>query len=332
MNKHNECDYKWKELKDQYIGERVFLIGNGPSLNKTPLYLLKNEYTMTFNHFYLMNERLNWKPSFYACIDNLLLDDIVPSIDTIKKYVGLVFIPDIHPAGKIYYTKIKNQDKIFWIKHLNGKAGKGFSTNLPFVYKGGTVIYEGLQILRYMGFKKIYLIGVDMNYKTVDSVKVLDDGFREVIATIDDDPNHFDPRYFGKNKKYHQPENFLIERNLYYLRNISKLLSLHDMEIINAGYNSKVDAFPFESYTSLFDFNEAAILELFNDSLKQNTNFSTLSELYSSCIEITNINNWSSRIGNFYADTDIGIQILPKAIFSHIPFGPYKDKYYFVVR
>ncbi len=37
----------WGQLKDKYKGERVFVVGNGPSLNKTPLYLLKNEYKRT---------------------------------------------------------------------------------------------------------------------------------------------------------------------------------------------------------------------------------------------------------------------------------------------
>src|ERR1700755_2894836 len=57
----------WKNLKGAYAGKRVFLVGNGPSLNKTPLHLLANEYTMCFNRFNIMFERLGWIPTFYMC-------------------------------------------------------------------------------------------------------------------------------------------------------------------------------------------------------------------------------------------------------------------------
>ena len=55
----------------------------------------------------------------------------------------------------------------------------------------------------YLGFKEIYLLGVDMNYLNQKSVTKEDK--RDWIAKDDDDPNHFDPRYFGKGKKYHRP-------------------------------------------------------------------------------------------------------------------------------
>ena len=41
-----ENDKKFLEIKGKYKGKRIFILGNGPSLNKMPLYLLKNEYTM----------------------------------------------------------------------------------------------------------------------------------------------------------------------------------------------------------------------------------------------------------------------------------------------
>ena len=54
----------WSHLKNKYKNKRVFLIGNGPSLKKTPLHFLKNEYTIVFNRFNLFFERINWIPTF----------------------------------------------------------------------------------------------------------------------------------------------------------------------------------------------------------------------------------------------------------------------------
>ena len=68
---HDKENYeKWKKLEDIYLGKRVFLIGNGPSLNKTPLHLLKGEITMCFNRFDLMTDRIGWNPTMYAVSDH----------------------------------------------------------------------------------------------------------------------------------------------------------------------------------------------------------------------------------------------------------------------
>ena len=74
---------KWKQLQNKYLGQRVFLIGNGPSLNKTPLYLLRDEYTMCFNRFSLLVERINWSPTFFTTTDNLVLNDLVTELESI---------------------------------------------------------------------------------------------------------------------------------------------------------------------------------------------------------------------------------------------------------
>ena len=43
---------KIKKLKDNYIGKRCFIIGNGPSLRIEDLNCLKGEYTFAANRIY----------------------------------------------------------------------------------------------------------------------------------------------------------------------------------------------------------------------------------------------------------------------------------------
>ena len=89
----------------------VFLIGNGPSLNKTPLYLIKDEYIMCFIRFHLMYERLNWRPIFYTIVDNLLLKDVANEFHKIEPHSKYIFLPKIHPVG----------DKVFKIFNIKEK-------------------------------------------------------------------------------------------------------------------------------------------------------------------------------------------------------------------
>ena len=41
-----------RALKDRHVGKRCFVIGNGPSLARTDLAPLANEYTIGANSFY----------------------------------------------------------------------------------------------------------------------------------------------------------------------------------------------------------------------------------------------------------------------------------------
>ena len=256
LNKDAQNEKKWKSIKNKYKGKRVFLIGNGPSLNKTPLYLLKNEYTICFNHFYLFEERLNWLPTFYCVTDNLVLSDLLYKLDSLIKKYKFNFFPDIHFRGENFKNQIIPNDKIFW---LNQVFGQGFSTELPKVFPGGSVIYEGFQLLNYLGFDEIYFLGVDMNFKIHKTAKSIDKKFKsvDIISQENDDPNHFDPRYFGKNKKYHQPEEFVIDNIMFNLKFLSSISKKIHSKIFNVGLNSKVEFFKKKKLDEILNFSEA---------------------------------------------------------------------------
>lgn len=58
-----------RAMKDRYRGERIFVIGNRPSLNRTPLHLLEDEYTFGVNRICLLFDRISWRPTFYTTVD-----------------------------------------------------------------------------------------------------------------------------------------------------------------------------------------------------------------------------------------------------------------------
>ena len=67
---------------------------------------------------------------------------------------------------------------------------------------GGTVMYLNIQLAEYLGCNPIYLVGVDLSYQVSNSA--IRNG--AVLTSTEDDENHFDPRYFGKGKRWHLPE------------------------------------------------------------------------------------------------------------------------------
>ena len=59
--------------------------------------------------------------------------------------------------------------------------------------------YVALQIAYFMGFSQVVLIGVDHRFKTKGPAHT------ECILP-GDDPNHFDPSYFGHGFRWHLPD------------------------------------------------------------------------------------------------------------------------------
>jgi hypothetical protein len=93
-------------------------------------------------------------------------------------------------------------------KHIHNTNNiKYITTGGPFTFQqdltqpiceGHTVTFVAMQIAYYMGFKNIFLIGVDHNFKASGNPN-------EKQILIGDDPNHFDPQYFA-NSEWQLPD------------------------------------------------------------------------------------------------------------------------------
>ena len=332
VKKHFPNDLeKWTSLKDKYKGQRVFLIGNGPSLNKTPLYLLKNEKLMCFNRFHLMLEKVNWKPDFYTIVDNLVLDDLLNEFEKVQNNADYVFIPSVHIQGDVFVNRVAHTEKINWFKHK--LLGSGFSTDLPSVYSGGTVIFEGFQILKHLGFAEIVMIGVDMSYQIHKTAKSIKDKSNNIESLSDDDPNHFDPRYFGKGKKYHQPEDYVIKNILNNLKKLSQLTDSLNLKIVNAGFDSQVEYFPKENFYHKLNLSQIEIQQLFEETIQVNTVYGSLDMLKKRASELSgNVKHILEKDKNYIVNLEIGVDLIKKNVFTHVCFGPFQDTLYFVCR
>lgn len=311
---------KWHRLKNAFAGQRAFLVGNGPSLNETPLYLLKNENTMCFNRFYMLDERLSWNAKFYMCVDPLVLPDISSEINKeLDKFEYPIFLSE-------HKQYIKESEKTLFI---HGVVPNLFSTKLPVTGKAYTVAFQAIQVLNYLGFSPIYLIGVDQNYQVHKTAKV--NNGREIESVKDDDPNHFDPRYFGKGAKYHQPDQEAVDAMLNCFKIAKEASVKHNFEIYNAGYNSNLNIFERKMFEDLFDIDEDEKFALFLECFPKNITGEFIKSLLArDCI--SDYNDELPTTSSFVADTNFGKKLIQKIVFSHIPFGPYNGKIVFLNR
>lgn len=253
-----------RKLRDKYRNNsRCFLIGNGPSLNNTDLNALKDEVTFAVNSFFLKSRDLGWSPTFYLVEDHLVAEDRAHWINKLQGPIKLF------PAY-LGYAFPKSDDTIFYNHRPRKSFPDGFDFSLEadkITYTGCTVTFSMMQIAAYLGFKEINLIGVDASYEIPKDVN---EGGQYAVGVLDmksDDINHFDPNYFGKGFRWHDPQvNKMVEA----YSEAKRVLSQTDQRIYNATVGGKLEVFERRDFNQILP--HAASPELVserNETLKK---------------------------------------------------------------
>jgi hypothetical protein len=246
-------------------GKRAFIIGNGPSLRRMDLGKLAGELTGASNGFYLLFPELQWRPTFYTCVDTQVLPDQAaelaaarlqaPETDfffphemvddetwNLRWSVPTLIPPDEHTC---YFPQVP----AFWTTDPFDAFPRDPSDGL---YAAQTVTVTLLQLAVLYGCNPIYLIGCDHAYRVPETARAtpaLDGGPEVLESTADDDGNHFSPKYFGRGRRWHQPNLAGMERHYAAAQKAAKILGV---EIFNAGVDSKLEVFPRVDYEGLF--------------------------------------------------------------------------------
>lgn len=235
-------------FKDIHQGERVFLIGNGPSLNSTNLDLLENEKSIAMNRIPLLYPRYaKWRPTYYIfCSTNIrnplwgqewrqTVRAAVRTKGTIS-FLGRQFKKEIgilSPFSKIVWLNSVTETK----PSTTGKISPdSFSIDLvERIDKSGTSMNLALQLAYHMGFSEIVLLGVDLGWSKTDGIL--------------SDANHFDQRYRASISNPVKVDQQM--RNVHSLAYQKFLERDKETKIFNASPSSILDVYPmisFESY------------------------------------------------------------------------------------
>lgn len=153
---------KLTEYKNKFNGQRCFIIGNGPSLTVEDLEKLNNSVTIASHGIYHIYDKTSWRPTFYCAQDSKLINS---QYDYIKDRCGDSF-KFFGVVNNRKYPKFRSSDIAIELLNENFVDGyPKFSENaLDGFYEGMTVTYFNIQLAVYMGFKEIYLLGIDHFY------------------------------------------------------------------------------------------------------------------------------------------------------------------------
>lgn len=185
-----------KDNYNAYKGERCFLIGTGPSINAVDLSKLNNEIVMGVNGIYLKDEL---ELDFYCSVSFVFYKHHKKEMEKIK--CGRCFYPS-------YLKELDPESPTSWFNDIEYGSYSKYTELTPldfslqvdkYIYVGGTVISVCLQILYYLGFKEIILLGIDHNYN-MEPTQIPGEGIWVEGSNLS---AHFTDNYYKKKGKIH---------------------------------------------------------------------------------------------------------------------------------
>jgi hypothetical protein len=217
-----------RKFGNKFQGEDCFIVGNGPSLNKMDLSVLNDYYTFGLNKIHLIFERSEFRPKFMVSVNKHVIDQ---SLDDILSINVPTFVSYTN------CTKRVSHPNLFYL-FSKGGLRNGFVTDLTQeISEGGTVTFIAMQVAYYLGFHRVFLIGVDHNF--IQKGKA---NSEEVLKS--DDVNHFDPNYF-KGQKWNLADLESSELGYHHAR---YHYSMYGRSIFNATVDGKLQVYPKISF------------------------------------------------------------------------------------
>ena len=151
-----------EEFKDKHPAEKVFMIGNGPSLSYDMLDRLQGHTTIAMNNIALAFPYTDWRPTYYLNVSRSFQHDA---------YWQSLGMKAINAA----------EHSFIWAKSLLAVLGNTSNAGVTFlscasypvwhkdkaatVSRWGSSMQAALQIAEHMRFGQIFLLGCDLNYQ-----------------------------------------------------------------------------------------------------------------------------------------------------------------------
>lgn len=234
-----------KRFHNIHDGERCFIVATGPSLRIEDLEILHkhNEICFGMNKHWLAFSDTKWRPQYYIIADYILIRNNIEKIYDLEvdnKFItgnSLEYWQSERAEGSIMFREK-------WEQYLPNMPG--FSDDASFfMYCGFTVTYIAMQMAYYMGFKNIYLLGVDCSYSKNNNVN--------------SDVNHFVPNYIIGNEGHsncdrilHDKPDKYLQRNITAYKMAEKYSRQNGFRIYNATRGGALEVFQRVDFDSLF--------------------------------------------------------------------------------
>jgi len=243
-----------EKFKELHNGERIFIIGNGPSIQKTNLLKLQTEKKMVVSNFYLNKDKDMIKPDYY-CFTQF------PQNNIWNEAFKISYLNEIGKKGgnpqfffNISEKRYIEQCRCFDDKNVNymylSNLNESFYEEIDLTEKimeGRSVSIDCLQWAIYMGFKEIYLVGIEHSEIITGQYDYFYE--RKESVTGDKDPTVSDT---GKMLWKFQTVLHAIDGLWRQYETLKAIAESKNIKIYNATKGGILDVFERIDYDSLF--------------------------------------------------------------------------------
>ena len=146
---------------------RAFIIGNGPSLNETPMDRLVGEVTFAVNRIHLLYPRTKGRPTHWVLADRSnsprYIQDIVNHMEMGEDcWVRKDFYADMVKETGRDFADVHLYDNC---THIDAERNPSTGWHTPeFCCYGGSVLVA-IQLAVRKGYNELYVLGCDLGYK-----------------------------------------------------------------------------------------------------------------------------------------------------------------------
>lgn len=235
---------KFKNIHRHY--KRCFIVGNGPSIKKQDLTLLRDEIVFVTNSFVLHEQYEDIAPTYYCVSDpRFFLGEVNPewgefmrekTRDTVK------FLP-LSARKIVARSGLLTGHSVYYLNYLPRHIWELGAMNLDpskGVYSGDSVIIDFcLPLAFYMGFSEIYLLGCETDYaldKTTDYSEGYFYDVNKVTAPRQSREYHSNNWYYNVITSYEVADRFF---------------RANGRRIYNATIGGKLEVFPRVKYEDI---------------------------------------------------------------------------------
>jgi len=218
--------------KNCHVGQRCFIVANGPSLRYTDLSLLKNEITIGMNRIYLMKELTGFQPNY------LIVSDMDVQLKQFTEEYDKVNLTRFY-NWNLRHLFTESENLIFFKESFNPNFQPNF---LHRIGSGKSVTFTCIQLAYFMGFSEVVLIGKDHHYNISGTPHI------SVNANGTED-NHFISGYYKKGMIWDIPDPFGEEYSYFQAR---KAFEAVGRKIFDATIGGNLKVFEKINFYSLF--------------------------------------------------------------------------------
>ena len=188
---------KLLRFKDRHRGGECLILCNGPSLKQVDFKKIdrKRFKIIGLNKIHLGFDLLGIQPDYIVAVNKKVIEQ---SAEEFSRLPIIKFI-----SNRVDLNKFPPNPALYHINTVNlPRPNKRFSEDIvSYINEGWTVTHAALQLVYYMGFSNVYIVGMDHRFS--QHIPGLEN--KESIIK-GDDLDHFHPNYFGHGQAWDFPD------------------------------------------------------------------------------------------------------------------------------